>query len=113
MPECSAAVLKWARSLAEAVANGDCRSCVAFCGDPGLVCCLANKKPGVRAAAAMTVAQATRAISSLGANLIAVEMPGRTLFEVREIVATVYQARGSCPGEIAESLRELDGHAHR
>lgn len=100
----------WARMLAAAAVNG---KCVAFCGDPGLVCCVANKTSGVRAAAVMTVIQAARAIAALGANLLAVEMPGRTLFEIRQILATLHRATTRCPTEIAETLRELDGHAHR
>ena len=78
----------------------------------GLVCCVANKVPGLRAAAVTTVAQAARATHSLGANLLAVEMPGRTYFEVRQILRAVCGA-GACPDTVAGTLRELDGHAHR
>jgi ribose 5-phosphate isomerase RpiB len=87
---------------------------VVFCGDPGLVCCVANKVPGLRAAAAWTVTQAARAALALGANLVAVEMPGRTFFEVRQILRALCAGGGSgCPGDVARTLGELDGHAHR
>jgi hypothetical protein len=33
-----------------------------------------------------SVAQATRALSAFGPRLLAVEMPGRTLFEARHLI---------------------------
>jgi ribose 5-phosphate isomerase RpiB len=104
----------WARAVAQCVVRGDCRGGVVFCQDPGLVCCVANKVAGLRAAAVLNVAQAVRATVTLGANLLAVEMPGRTLFEVRQILRTVVKAaENRCPPGVACTLQELDGHAHR
>src|SRR5262249_4742967 len=82
----------WARSLAECVARGECRGGVVFCQDPGLVCCVANKVAGLRAAPVTTVAQAGRAVLTLGPNLVAVEMPGRTYFEIRQILRVLCTA---------------------
>jgi Ribose/Galactose Isomerase len=105
---------RWARAVAECVASGACQGGVLFCHDPGLVCCVANKLPGLRAAAVLTVAQAARATLQLGANLLAVEMPGRTFFEVRQILRTVCLPPVIvCPSGVACTLQELDGHAHR
>jgi len=104
----------WARAVAECVARGECRGGALFCQDPGLVCCVANKVAGVRAVAVFTVAQAARAGLTLAANLAAVEMPGRTFFEVRQILRTLCTNRdAACPEAVACTLRELDGHAHR
>jgi hypothetical protein len=105
---------RWARAVAECVAAGECAGGVVFCEDPGLVCCVANKVPGLRAVPVTTVGQAARATLTLAANLLAVEMPGRTFFEVRQILRTLYVAQaGACPDGVACTLRELDGHAHR
>jgi hypothetical protein len=104
---------RWAHAVSASVARGDCRGAVVFCEDPGLFCCVANKVPGVRAVAVTTVAQAARATRTLGANLLAVEMPGRTYFEVRQILRAVCGHAGACPEVVAGTLRELDGHAHR
>ena len=41
-----------------------------------------------------TVAQAARATLTLGANLLVVEMPGRTFFEVRQMLRTAAAATG-------------------
>jgi hypothetical protein len=103
----------WARAIAVLIARAECRGGVVFCGDPGLVCCVANKVAGLRAAAAVNVAQATRARASLGANLVAVEMPGRTFFELRQILRAVCGTDKGCPDPVANALKELDGHAHR
>ncbi len=105
---------QWARAIGDCVAKGECCGGVVFCQDPGLVCCVANKVPGLRAVAVTTVAQAARATLTVGANLLAVEMPGRTFFEVRQILRQ-FCARGqrTCPESVSGTLRELDGHAHR
>ncbi len=105
---------RWAKAVAECVAKGTCVGGVLFCEDPGLVCCVANKVAGLRAVAVTTVGQAARATLSLAANLLVVEMPGRTFFEVRQIFnALCGPGGGCCPDGVACTLRELDGHAHR
>jgi ribose 5-phosphate isomerase B len=104
---------RWARAVAECVARGECAGGVLFCADPGLACCVANKVPGLRAVAVTSVAQAARATLGLAANLLAVEMPGRTFFEVRQILRTLCAGGRGCPDGVACTLRELDGHAHR
>jgi Ribose/Galactose Isomerase len=114
LPALEGLVCRWAKALAECVQRGECQGGVIFCGDPGLVCCVANKVAGLRAVPVATVAQAARATLTLGANLLAVEVPGRTFFEVRQILRTVCACPGpACPAGVAETLKELDGHAHR
>ena len=97
---CGRAACRWAQAVAECVARGECCGGVVFCDDPGLVCCVANKVPGLRAVAVATVGQAARATLTLGANLLAVEMPGRTFFEMRQILRTL-----CCDGAPALSRR--------
>jgi hypothetical protein len=104
----------WAKALAECVARGECQGGVVFCQDPGLVCCVANKVAGLRGVAVTTVAQAGRAVLTLGPNLVAVEMPGRTFFEIRQILRVLcVPGQAACPPGVACALQELDGHAHR
>jgi hypothetical protein len=115
LPACGdEAVCQWAKAVAEWVASGECSGSIVFCQDPGLVCCVANKLAGLRAVSVITVAQATRATLTLGANLVAVEMPGRTFYEVRQLIRTLARAGSpACPPGAAYTLQELDGHAHR
>lgn len=105
-------VCQWARGLAECVANGECLGGIVFCQDPGLVSCVSNKVDGVRAAQVGSVAQAARAMLTLGANLVAIETLGRTFFELRQIVRTLCVPTPSCPDQVACTLKELE-HAHR
>jgi hypothetical protein len=87
---------------------------VVFASDPALLCCVANKHSGVRAAVVATPQAAARARQTLGANLVAIEMPGRTFFELRQILRTICSnGPAPCPPELAAALKELDGHAHR
>jgi ribose 5-phosphate isomerase RpiB len=113
-PSDADAVCQWSRAVAECVARGDCQGGAVFCADPGLACCVANKVPGLRAVSVTSVTQAARATLTLGANLLIVEMPGRTYFEVRQILRTLCQvALPTCPPGVACTLQELDGRAHR
>jgi ribose 5-phosphate isomerase RpiB len=84
---------------------------VLFCEDPELASCVANKGAGIRAAAVSSVAQATRAVAQLGANVLVVEMAGRTFFEFKALLGLAGAA--TCPDAVACTLTELDGHAHR
>lgn len=102
----------FAKAMADCVARGECQGGVVFCSDSGLACCVANKIKGLRAAAVMNVKQASRALNSLGANFMAIEIPGPTFFEIRQMVRCLCKP-SSCPDPVACVLQELDGHAHR
>lgn len=105
---------RWSQALARCIAEGDCAGGIAFCEDPGLVCCVANKLRGLRSVAVSNLAQAARARMAIGANLVVVEMPGRTFFEVRQILRMLcVPGTITCPPGLACTLQELDGHAHR
>ncbi len=104
---------RWAKEEAADVAAGQCCGAVVFAGDPGLFCCIANKMPGLRAVAITTVLQAARATLTVGANLLVVEMPGRTFHEIRQILKMVATGHPpQCPPTMANLLQEIDGHAH-
>jgi hypothetical protein len=112
LSECKGEACGWVRQVAECLRSGRCRTAVLFCRDACLACCIANKAPGVRAAAVGTVAQAARALESFGANLLVVEMADRTYFEFKELLR-LCSAGADCPPGVACVLEELDGHAHR
>jgi len=103
----------WVRRIAQDLGDGTCRTAVVFCEDASVACCVANKVPGVRAAAVTTVSQATRALAQLGANLLLVEMAGRTFFEFKQLLRLAAAGPAHCPPGVACTLTELDGHAHR
>jgi ribose 5-phosphate isomerase RpiB len=105
---------RWAALLAKGVASTQHAGVIVFCEDPGLVCCVANKFKGIRGAVVHTPSQAARAVSTLGVNFAAIEMPGRTLFELRQILRSICSPRSvGCPEPVASTLKELDGDAHR
>ena len=114
LPACEGESCSWVKELAECLQRGTCRAAVVFCGDPGMACCVANKVPGVRAVAVGSITQARQALDSLAANLLAVEMRGRTYFECRELLRLCEGCAALvCPPGVACVLEELDGHAHR
>ena len=77
---------------------------VAFCADAALTGCLANKS-GLRAAAVLTARQAGRALASVGADALIVEMPGPTFFEVRQILSAAAGSTRACPWRSTKSSR--------
>jgi hypothetical protein len=114
LPECNGPACDWVRRVAECLRSGTCQVAVLFCDDSGLACCVANKVPGVRAAAVWTLAQARRALDRLGANLLVVEADGRTFYECKELLRLCCDREPACcPPGVACTLQELDGHAHR
>ena len=113
LPACNGEPCGWVRQVAECLRSGRCRTAVVFCQDAGLECCVANKVAGVRAAAVWTVPQAARALVQLGANLLVVEMAGRTFFECKELLRLCCDGAAACPPGVDCVLQELDGHAHR
>jgi hypothetical protein len=113
LPSCQGDACNWVRDLAECLARGECRGAVLFCEDAGLACCVANKVAGVRAVAVNGISQAVRALQALGANLLVVEMAGRTYYECRELLRLCREHPAACPPGVACVLQELDGHAHR
>jgi len=110
---CRGLLCTWSRALGECVARGECHGGVIFCEDAGLAACVLNKLPGLRAVPVTTVGQAGRATLTLAANVLVVEMPGRTYFEVRQILRELCLAGLPCPDGVAGTLKGLDGHAHR
>jgi hypothetical protein len=105
---------RWARAIAERVTAGEWQRALVFCADAGLVCCVANKVKGVRSVDVTSAMRATRAVQSLAANVLVVEVPGPTFFELRQILRVVAGIRtATCPPGLAGTLKELDGHAHR
>lgn len=78
--------LQLARSCGERIAKGEWQRAALFTSEPELTACAANKLQGLRAASVASIAQAKRAFATLGANLLVVEMPGRTVFEVRQVL---------------------------
>ncbi len=113
LSECHGESCSWVRDVATCLANGDCRAAVLFCADVGLACCVANKVAGIRAVAVEGVNQAARALRNLGANLLVVEMAGRTYYECRQLLRLCQEQPSACPPRLACVLQELDGHAHR
>ena len=101
-----------AHKIAETIVAGHLGGII-FCGDAATVCCIANKTAGVRAAAVDNAAQLGRVKKNLGPNLFAIEMPGRTFFELRQLLKAIVTGAAVCPTDVANVLKELDGHAHR
>jgi hypothetical protein len=104
--------VRWALALADCVAREEISVALAFCDDPALACCVANKVAGVRAASVSSVDQARRAVLSLAPNFIAVEVPGRTFFELRQIIRLVALPT-PCPQPLVQILAEVERRARR
>jgi ribose 5-phosphate isomerase RpiB len=96
---------QWARWLADDIAKSG-TGAVVFCKESALVCCVANRLPAIRAAAVVNVGQTRQLLKTLAANLLAVEMPGRTFFEIKQMLALV--ARSRIVDDAASVVRRVD-----
>ena len=99
-----------AKTAGEMVASGVMKSAVLFCREPEAAACAANKLVGIRAAAVNNMMQAKRVCASLGANMIVVEMPGRTYFEIRQVILLMMNTKG-CPEGSQALLERLDARS--
>ena len=107
--ECGTLACSLARHAAQVVSRGDSLGAIVFCLDPLLVCCVANKVKGIRAAALVSAAQAKRAVTGLGVNFLALEIGKLTFFELRQIIRSICGSPAACPGTVAGILKELEG----
>jgi ribose 5-phosphate isomerase RpiB len=101
------------RALAEAIIATRRPGAILFCSDAATACCIANKIAGIRAGAVANNTQVSRVQKTLGANLFAIEIPGPTFFELRQMLRTIVARQPKCGDGIDKILTELDGHAHR
>jgi ribose 5-phosphate isomerase RpiB len=97
-----------ARSTAQVVSRGGCLGAIVFCVDPLLVCCVANKVKGIRAAAVVSPAQANRAVNGLGVNFLVLEIGKQTFFELRQIIRCVCGGSCVCSAAVTGILKELE-----
>lgn len=102
----------WAWSLGLLVKES-ATSGVAFASNASLVACIASKVAGVRAARVVNGLEVSRAIGGFGANLLSVEMPGRSFFEIKQILRAAATGVPRSPAEVENVFREVDNHAHR
>jgi len=102
----------WIARFAETIVEKECGG-VALVSVPELVVCIGNKIAGIRAATVNNVLQVSRAQETLGANLFAIDGSGKTFFELRQMLRTITADAPKCSDDLAKTLSELDGHAHR
>jgi hypothetical protein len=107
LPSCQGEFTAWVCQVAENLRQGRCQRALLFCRQDVVAACLANKLPGVRAAAVRSLAQARQALEQLGANLLIVEPAACTYFECRQLLQWCRQAN-PCPEGLARWLRELE-----
>ncbi len=69
-----------------------------LCGKPQAACCLANRRPGLRAAVARDRDEVAQAVGSLGVNLLVVDPARRSLFELGQMVKQFFSGR---PGPVS------------
>jgi len=98
------------KTAGEIVSRGEMKSAVLFCREPEAAACAANKLVGIRAAAVNNMMQAKRVTQALGANLMVVEMPGRTYFEIRQVILLMMAAK-KCPEAALTLLEKLDARS--
>jgi hypothetical protein len=76
-----------------------------LCGRPDVACCLANRRPGVRAAVVRDRDEVAAAIANLGVNLLVVDPARRSLFQLGQIVKPFLVAGSAkCPPALAAQL---------
>ncbi len=74
-------------------------------GKPDVACCLANRRPGVRAAVARDRDEVAQAIGNLGLNLLVIDPARRSMFQLGQMAKQFLQAGSAkCPAALEAQL---------
>ncbi|GIW79720.1 MAG: hypothetical protein KatS3mg105_1527 [Gemmatales bacterium] len=104
-------IAEQAHSFAEQLASELFQAVAIVCDNAGLACCIANKVRRVRAVAVASVNEVAKALSSFGANYFALDVEGRTFFELKQMLKTIAAAKNAnCPVPVQRLLEEIDAH---
>lgn len=90
--------------LSDEITKGG-KPAVLLTGQAAVAVCLANRRRGVRAVLAQSVATTIQAVRAVGANLLIVDPAARTWFELNRLIGQFLAgAPYLCPGEYREQL---------
>jgi hypothetical protein len=103
----------WTCEIARQVVADKHAGAVIFTCSPSVVSCVANKIPGIRAAMVSSIPQYQSALLQLNPNIVVVEMPGRTFFEMKYFAQCLHMQSQIMESSLLQTLQELDKHAHR
>jgi len=87
---------------------------VVFVQDGAVPACVANKHAGVRAALGTNMVMVEEACRELGINVLVIEYPTQTPFQMKEMVARLMASSSAARKEVAamiESIEQGDGRA--
>lgn len=87
---------------------------VVFAQDGAVPACVANKHAGVRAALGANTAMVEEACRELGINVLVIEYPTQTPFQMKEMIARLMAAPAAARKEVAamiETIEQGDGRA--
>jgi len=103
----------WTCEIAQQIIPEKNAGAVIFTCSPSVVACVANKIAGIRAVMVSTIPQYQLALLQLNPNIVVVEMPGRTFFEMKYFARCLYRRSQLIDSSLLQTLQELDKSAHR
>jgi len=89
---------------------------VVFAQDGALPVCIANKYAGIRAALGVNVPMVEEACRQLGINVLVIEYPRQTTYQVKQMIDRLKTAPAAASAETAAVIAALEqggGHADR
>jgi hypothetical protein len=74
-------------------------------GQTAAAVCLANRHSGVRAASAANATAIVQAVSSVDANVLAIDPSGKSGFEWKRLIRAWLGGKRNCPADVRERLK--------
>jgi len=96
------------RRLCGKVARREVARGVAFVQDGALPVCIANKYNGIRAALGVNVPMVEEAVRSLGINVLVLEYPTLTTYQMNQMIDRLMAGATSAPPEIAATIEIIE-----
>ena len=81
---------------------------MAFVQDSAVPVCIANKHNGVRAAAGSNLAMVEEAVRSLGINVLVLEYPTLTTYQMKQMIERLLAGAASAPAETAKAIEAIE-----
>jgi ribose 5-phosphate isomerase RpiB len=96
------------RRLCGKIARREAAKGVVFAQDGALAACIASKHRGIRAALGCSVPMVEEACRQLGINLLVIEYPRQTTWQIRQMIERLVAGPTSPPAETAAMLEAIE-----
>ena len=107
VPQDSRRVVEIVKTTAQQVKSGQAQAAVLMVQSGAVATVFANRCPSLRAVLGTCLESVEQGIQQLGANVLVIEYPHRTLQQMKNMIGRFVRARRDLPEDVRRQLQEL------